>query len=165
MIKKLLLFSAFSLSVGTAMAQDPIYDLPSEQTKQRLRNKYLSNDTAQAIITLYSRRQLGGASWVLSGMLSALRLSISSTRTTSYGGYKVQETTNGNVGAAFLIALPIMAYGVGKEVHYSNKNLENVLTAYGAGQPLPHSLRRKLKRRFFTQPIIEYKTVKATPAP
>jgi hypothetical protein len=165
MIKKLLLLSALSLCAATAMAQDPMYDLPSQQLKQRLRNQYLHNDTAQAIITLYGRRQLGGASWVLSGMLSALRMSIGSNTTSNYGGYRVQETTSGNVGAAFLIATPIMAYGVGKELHYSNGNLEKVLTAYGAGQPLPHSLRRKLKHRFFTQPIIEYKTAKVTPAP
>lgn len=147
------------------MAQDPVYDLPSQQYKQKLRNKYLNNDTAQAIITLYNRRQLGGASWVLGGMLSAVRMSIGSSTTSNYGGYRVQETTSGNVGAAFLLATPIMAYGVGKELHYSNGNLEKILTAYGAGQPLPHSLRRKLKRRFFTQPIIEYKPVKVAPAP
>jgi hypothetical protein len=93
-------------------------------------------------------------------VLSAVRLSISTSRTTNYGGYAVQETNQGNVGAAFLIATPLFAYGLGKTLHYSNGNLDKVLSAYAAGQPLPHSLRRKLKPRFFTEPIIQYKDVK-----
>lgn len=151
------------MQAGTALAQAPINDLPAQQFKQRLRGQYLSNDTAQAIITLYSRRQAGGASWVVAGVLSAVRLSIgagSTGTTTSYGGYAPQQDNSTNVGAAFLLATPFLAYGVGKTLHYSNGNLEQVLAAYAAGQPLPRSLRRKLKPRFFSAPILEYKKVK-----
>lgn len=158
----------FCLLLSSAKAQDPVTDEPlaSQQLKQRLRGQYLHNDTAQAIITLYSRRQAGGVGWVIGAMLSAVRIgTASSGTTTNYGGYTAGNSdTSSNVGAAFLIATPLMAYGVGKVLHYSNGHLEHVLTTYAAGQPLPRSLRRKLKPRFFQQPIVKYKEVKTKPA-
>lgn len=167
MIKKLLLLLLFAFTLHPASAQNPVTDesLASQQLKQRLRGQFLHNDTAQAIITLYSRRQAGGVGWVIGAILSAVRIgTASSGTTTSYGGYSPGNSDgSSNVGAAFLIATPLMAYGVGKVLHYSNGHLEQVLTAYGAGQPLPRSLRRKLKPRFFQTPIVQYKSINATP--
>lgn len=127
--------------------------------KQRLRSQYLHNDTAQAIINLYGRRQAGGAGWMVAGALSAVRIATASNTTSSnYGGYAVQNE-GPNVGAVFLVASPILGYGLSKMLRFGNGRLERTLTAYAAGQPLPRSLRRKLKPRFFNQPIINYKAV------
>lgn len=167
-MQKPLLLGLLLLSAGAVRAQTPVpgEDLASQQFKQRLRGQYLHNDTAQAIITLYSRRQAGGVGWVIAALLSAVRVGTASTgTTTSYGGYAPTTSDNSsNVGAAFLIATPLMAYGVGKVLHYSNAHLNQVLTTYAAGQPLPRSLRRKLKPRFFQAPIINYKSVPVKPA-
>lgn len=162
MQKQLLLGSLLILSIGSAAAQNPMTDesLASQQFKQRLRGKYLTSDTAQAIINLYGRRQAGGVSWAVAALLSAVRIGTASNGSTNYGGYSTQTDNSSNMGAAFLLATPIAAYGVGKLVHYSNARLDRVLTAYAAGQPLPHSLRRKLKPRFFSTPIIKYTPVK-----
>lgn len=163
MQKQLLLAILLLLSIGSAAAQNPITDesLPSQQFKQRLQGQYLHNDTAQAIINLYGRRQAGGVSWTVAAILSAVRIGTASSSSPNYGGYTTTQTDNSNnVGVAFLAATPFMAYGVGKLVHYSNAKLERVLTAYAAGQPLPHSLRRKLKPRFFNVPIIKHTPVK-----
>lgn len=142
-------------------------DLKSQQLKQQLRSQYLHNDTAQAIITLYGRRQAGGVSWIVGGALSALRLAIGTSTTTPAGSPYYTTTTDNSgdrAGVALLVAAPIAAYGVGKLLHYSNAHLQQVLTTYAAGQPLPRSLRRKLKPRFFETPIVKYKEVKYKPA-
>lgn len=166
MQKQLLLAILLSLGIGSAAAQNPITDesLPSQQFKQRLRGQYLHSDTAQAIINLYGRRQAGGVSWAVAAVLSAVRIGTASSGSTNYGGYTTQPDNSNNMGVAFLAATPFMAYGVGKLVHYSNAKLARVLTAYAAGQPLPHALRRKLKPRFFNVPIIKYTPVKYKPA-
>lgn len=166
MTKLLLCLAFLTVLASPARAQTPVpgEDLASQQLKQRLRGTYLHNDTAQAIITLYSRRQAGGVGWMIGATLSAVRIgSASSGTTTNYGGYSAGNSDGSNVGVAFLAATPFMAYGVGKVLHYSNGHLEQVLTAYAAGQPLPHSLRRKLKPRFFQTPIMKYKSINATP--
>lgn len=162
MQKQLLCTLLLFLSIGSAAAQNPVTDesLSSQQFKQRLRGKYLTNDTAQAIINLYGRRQAGGVSWAVAAVLSAVRIGTASS-SNNYGGYAPQTDNSNNMGAAFLLATPIAAYGVGKLVHYSNAKLARVLTAYAAGQPLPHSLRRKLKPRFFNTPIVKYTPVKS----
>ena len=168
MLKQLLLAALLCLGFGPAWAQNPVTDesLASQQFKQRLRAQYLTNDTAQAIITLYGKRQAGGVGWVVAALLSATRLAVGATGTSNPSNspyYTPSSDTGGNAGAAFLVATPLVAYGVGKLMHYSNGNLNRVLTAYGAGQPLPHALRRKLKPRFFKAPIIQYKEVKYKP--
>ena len=154
----LLLFSLLMASTGPAFAQAQQESLQSATFKQRLRAQYLHNDTALAIINLYGKRQGGGASWIVAAALSATRLAIGSTTPQPTNSYVVQDNRV-NPAAAFLVASPIMAYGVAKLVHYSNSHLERILTDYAAGQPLPRSVRRKLKPRFFAQPIIEYKPV------
>lgn len=167
MLKRLLFFLLLlSTCSGAARAQAQGESLESQQFKQRLRSQYLQNDTAQAIINLYGRRQAGGVSWMIGALLSAVRIgTASSGGSSNYGGYGSSASDGGNnVGAAFLISTPLIAYGAGKLVHYSNAHLNQVLTAYGAGQPLPHSLRRKLKPRFFKQPIVKYKEIKVKPA-
>lgn len=170
MHKQLLCTALLCLLLRPVMAQNPITDesLASQQFKQRLRGKYLHNDTAQAIITLYSRRQAGGVSWMVASALSALRIGLgaSSTSNPSNSPYYTSSSsdTGSNVGVAFLVATPFTAYGLGKLLHYSNTHLEQVLTSYAAGQALPRSLRRKLKPRFFQQPIINYKEIKVKPA-
>ncbi|MGI4735368.1 MAG: hypothetical protein ACRYG7_09335 [Janthinobacterium lividum] len=169
MVKKLLLLLLFAFTLRPAAAQHPVTDesLASQQYKQRLRGQYLHNDTAQAIINLYGRRQGGGVGWMVAAGLSALRFSLgggSSTNLNTSPYYQPSSSDTGaNVGAAFLVATPIAAYGLGKLLHYSNAHLNEVLTAYAAGQPLPHSLRRKLKPRFFAEPIVKYKEVKVKP--
>jgi hypothetical protein len=145
MIKPLLLSALIGLFTGTTLAQTPT-NLPSETFKQRLRAQYLQNDTAQAIINLYSRRQGGGASWLTASALTGARAAAS------------------GAGSGMVGLVPFVAYGASKLVRFSNKNLEQTLTAYAAGQPLPRSTRRKLKRRFFNQPIIQYTPVQTTPA-
>lgn len=167
MLKRLLFFLLLSgACVGTAQAQAQGESLESQQFKQRLRSQYLQNDTAQAIINLYGRRQAGGVGWMVAAVLSAVRIgTASSTTTTNYGGYGSSASDGGNnMGVAFLAATPILAYGAGKLVHYSNGHLNQVLTDYAAGQPLPRALRRKLKPRFFAQPIVKYKEIKVKPA-
>lgn len=168
MVKKLLLFVLFAFALRPAAAQNPVTDesLASQQFKQRLRGQFLQNDTAQAIITLYGRRQAGGVSWMVASALSALRLSLGASGTSNPSNspyYTPSNDSGANVGAAFLVATPIAAYGLVKLLRYSNAHLNEVLTAYGAGKPLPHSLRRKLKHRFFAAPIVKYKEVNVKP--
>lgn len=157
----LLLLFILTLSGGALRAQE---SAGAKTFKQRLRGEYLHSDTAQAIINLYGTRQAGGASWILAAGLAALRIATASGGTgSSYGGTAVRDNGN-NGGLAFLLATPIVAYGAGKLVHYSNGRLQRVLTNYAAGQPLAPGLRRKLKPRFFAQPIIQYQPVNARPA-
>lgn len=159
MLKSLLLFLTAALLAGPALAQGD-EPLQSRQLKQRLRATYLHNDTAQALINLYGRRQAGGAGWILGAGLTALRVLTAPAATTNTPyGYTTQPDNSNRGAAAALVLLPITAYGVGKIVHYSNANLEKMLTAYAAGQPLPKATRRKLKPRFFAQPIVEYQSV------
>ena len=139
-----------------AQNQEP---LASATFKQRLRGQYLTNDTVQAIINLYSKRQLGGAEWILAAGLSAARIASSPDRTT-VNGTVVRESSN--AGAAFLFALPIAGYGAAKIAHYSNGHLERILTDYAGGRPLARSLRRKLKPRFF-ELSAEYKRLNVRP--
>ncbi|WP_324672739.1 hypothetical protein [Hymenobacter sp. GOD-10R] len=163
MIKALLIGGLLSMGVGTALGQTTSGNLKSETFKQHLRAQYLNNDTAQAIINLYSRRQAGGASWIFSSALVAARVATASNSTTVNNAYVVQDNSS-NGAAAALVLVPFAAYGLGKMLHYSNGNLEKTLTTYAAGHPLARSTRRKLKRRFFTQPIIQYKSVDYKPA-
>jgi len=168
MIKQLLLAALLALGLRPAAAQTPAPGEPlaSQQLKQHLRGQYLHSDTAQAIITLYSRRQAGGVSWMVGATLSALRLGLGSS-TSNPGNspyYTAGSDGSGNMGGAFLIATPLVGYGLAKLLHYSNAHLQAVLTNYAAGQPLPHALRRKLKPRFFRTPIVTYKPVKYKPA-
>lgn len=146
MSKPLLLGALLGLFASAAQAQTLTTNLPSETFKQRLRAQYLHNDTAQAIINLYSRRQGGGASWITASALTGARAAAS------------------GAGSGTVALVPFVAYGASKLVRFSNNNLEQTLTAYAAGQPLPRSTRRKLKRRFFAQPIIQYTPVQNTPA-
>lgn len=131
--------------------------------KQRLRGQYLSNDTAQAIINLYGRRQAGGAGWMAAGLLTAVRIATASSTQATGSPYVVQDNSS-NVGAIFVVTTPVLGYGLAKLLRFSNGRLERLLTAYAAGQPLPRSLRRKLKPRFFNQPIVNYKAVPVKPA-
>lgn len=160
-IKRLLtLLLLAGLGTGPALAQAQGETLESQQFKQRLRGQFLRNDTAQAIITLYSRRQAGGVGWIIGSLLSAVRIGTAGGGSSNYGGYAGPSDSGSNMGAALLVSVPLVAYGVGKLAHYSNAHLNQVLTAYGAGQPLPRSLRRKLKPRFFQEPIVKYQKVK-----
>ena len=150
-------------AVGFLRAQAPV-NLPSETFKQQLRSHFLHNDTAPAIINLYSKRQAGGVGWMVGGGLAGGRLATSGSRELTSGpGYAVYEEAPA-AGTVLLVTLPFLGYGLGKLLRYSNGNLGQILTAYRAGQGLPRSLRRKLKPRFFAQPIIEYTPVPVTPA-
>ncbi|MGI4833589.1 MAG: hypothetical protein ACRYFK_09035 [Janthinobacterium lividum] len=169
MLKPLLVL-LLSLTLRPAAAQNPVTDesLASQQLKQRLRGQYLHNDTAQAIITLYSRRQAGGVGWMVGATLSALRLGLGTSTTSNPGNssaYQAGSDGSGNLGGALLLATPLVGYGLAKLLHYSNMHLQTVLTNYAAGQPLPRALRRKLKPRFFAAPIVKYKAVTAKPLP
>lgn len=160
MLNRYLLLFLF-LTLGARPAQAQQQTLESATFKQRLRSQYLHNDTAQAIINLYSKRQVGGASWIFAAALTGARIAAAPDRTT-VNGVVVRESSN--AGAAFLFALPFAGYGAAKIAHYSNRHLDRILTDYGAGKPLPRALRRKLKPRFFAQPIIQYEKVKVRPA-
>jgi hypothetical protein len=150
---------AFTLSSGTLRAQE---SLESQTFKQRLRGQYLHNDTAQAIINLYGKRQAGGAGWIIASALTALRIATAGGSSTPTNGYVTRDTSNDGAVAA-LFALPFAAYGTGKILHYSNGKLDAALASYAAGKPLPRALKRKLKPRFFAQPIIKYQNVKVQP--
>lgn len=165
MAKLLLLIVLLTFWAGTTRAQTPAKGetLASQQLKQRLRRQYLANDTAQAIINLYSRRQAGGVEWMIAALLSAVRLGTASSGTTTTSYNTTATDGSGNLGGALLIATPIMAYGTAKLLRYSNGHLEQVLATYAAGRPLPHSLRRKLRRRFFAAPIVPYKVISPQP--
>jgi hypothetical protein len=163
MLKRLLFILLLFGSLKSAFGQVGGEAIKSQQFKQQLRGQYLHNDTAQAIITLYSRRQAGGVSWITAASISALRLAIGgSTSNPSTSPYYSSTATDSDsrAGVGLLAAAPFVAYGVGKLTHYSNAHLSQVLTAYGNGQPLPHALRRKLRPRFFQAPIVQYKEVK-----
>lgn len=162
MFKHLVLSAFFALSIGSAFAQTTQPGLESETFKQQLRGQYLKNDTAQAIINLYSRRQAGGATWIVSGALAAARLAVSGGTTTTVNGVVIDQQS-ANIGSIMLVTAPILGYGLSKMLRYSNTHLEQQLTTYAAGQPLPRNVRRKLKPRFFNQPIIKYKQVSAAP--
>ena len=150
-------------TVGSLRAQVPV-NLPSETFKQQLRNQFLHNDTAQAIINLYSKRQAGGVSWMVGGALAGARLATSGGRQIANGpGYNVYEEGPA-AGTVLLVTMPFLGYGLGKLLHYSNGNLAEIMQVYGAGQGLPRSLRRKLKPRFFDQPIINYTPIPVKPA-
>lgn len=161
MFNRYLLLFLLLLGAGSARAQQE--SLASATFKQRLRAEYLHNDTAQAIINLYGKRQAGGAGWIGGAVLSALRIATAGSQAPPPGYTYVNDNRN-NGAVAALIALPIAAYGVGKLLVYSNGHLQRILTDYAAGRPLSRSLRRKLKPRFFAQPIIEYQPVKVQPA-
>lgn len=155
----LLLFLLCTCGGGALRAQE---SLASQTFKQRLRGQYLQNDTAQAIINLYGKRQAGGAGWIVGAALAAVRIGTAGSSSSS-NGYVTRDTSNDGAVAA-LFALPFAAYGTGKILHYSNGHLEHLLTDYAAGKPLPRSLKRKLKPRFFQEPIIKYQDVKVQPA-
>ena len=69
----LLLLSLLMAGASSAHAQAQAESLQSASFKQRLRAQYLHNDTAQAIINLYGKRQGGGASWIVAAALSATK--------------------------------------------------------------------------------------------
>lgn len=156
-----LLFS-FVLCVALSSTAHAQQSMASETFKQRLRGQYLHNDTAQAVINLYSKRQMGGAGWVFASFLTAIRIA-SSPNSANLNGAVTTEPAP--VGAAFVVATPFLAYGVGKIIHYSNGRLKTILTDYAAGKPLARSVRRKLKPRFFAQPIVKYQRVPVQAAP
>lgn len=145
----------------SGLAQAPGSNLKSESFKQRLRTQYLYNDTAQAIITLYGRRQAGGAGWITGSALTLARLALQGGGSGQIAGSPVTQEDPG-MGPGLLVAVPFMGYGASKLVRFSNQKLEQTLTAYASGQLSP-ATRRKLKRRFFTAPIIEYKPVPVQP--
>lgn len=168
MLKSLLYTALLCLPLFAARAQNPVTDesLESQQFKQRLRSKYLHNDTAQAIITLYSTRQAGGVGWIVGSITSGLTTAlVNRTSVDSSPYYKpAQPSTGERLGVAALVVTPLVGYGTAKLIHYSNAHLEQVLAAYAAGQPLSSTLRRRLKPRFFAQPIVQYKDVPVKPA-
>ncbi|GAA4009614.1 hypothetical protein GCM10022408_22160 [Hymenobacter fastidiosus] len=162
MTLRLVLAALLLTGANVAPAQTP-GSLPSETFKQHLRARYARSDTAQALITLYAHRQVGGVSWLAGGTLAALRLATSGGRTVASGpGYSVREEAPG-LGIALLAASPFLAYGLLKLYRYSNAHLAQVLTDYAAGKPLTRGMQRKAGRLLDT-PIINYQPVNAAPA-
>ncbi|MGI4874263.1 MAG: hypothetical protein ACRYFX_24150 [Janthinobacterium lividum] len=149
MCKQLLLALLLSLALRPAAAQHMIVgeSRVSQEFKQHLREQYASNDTAQAIINLYCQRQSRASIWILGATTGSL------TSVYFNGTLRDAEHNPPGVGTRIAIAalavLPVASYGVAELRRYSNAHLNQVLTAYATGQPLPRSLRRKLKRRFF----------------
>ena len=158
-MRTILLLVSLLLLLGLARTGNA--QTTSESTKQRLRSQYLQNDTAQAIINLYSRRQAGGFGWIIGSSLGALRVATASPAPNN--NPYLQSDNSTNVAAAFTVLVPFVGYGTSKLVRFSNGHLEKVLAAYAAGQPLPRSLRRKLKPKLFKEPIVKYKPVKVEP--
>lgn len=149
------------LVTSAARAQE---SAASQTFKQRLRGQYLQNDTAQAIINLYSTRQGGGAGWIGAAVLAAVRIGTASNSSSPAGGGYVVRDERNDGAALLLVTAPIVGYGAAKIARYSNGKLERTLANYAAGKPLAPSLRRRLKPRFFKQPIIKYQPVNAQPA-
>ena len=156
------LWVALVLTAATsARAQAPLHQADAT-FKQKMRSQYLRNDTAQAIINLYSKRQAGGAGWMVASLLTGTRLMLNGGSSTTVNGVVIDQQ-GPNVGGIALAVAPVLGYGLSKTLRYSNPHLEQQLSAYAAGQPLPRNLRRKLKPRFFNAPIIQYTPVSATP--
>ena len=95
-----------------------------ESTKQRLRSQYLQNDTAQAIINLYSRRQAGGAGWIGGGILAVTRAALAGGGSDNNSFPPRQDP---GVAPYFIAASPFVAYGTSKLVRFSNGSLEKTL--------------------------------------
>ncbi len=149
---------ALGALVLPARAQRDAYETrESSSLKMRLREQYRGNDTAQALISLYGRRQGGGATYIIGGVAGAVR---GATATTT--GY---HQTDGGGGVLLLTLLPFVGLGINKLVRFSNNRLESNLALYAAGEPLPYWLKRRLRRRDFQREIIKYTPVAPTPAP
>ncbi len=77
----------------------------------------------------------------------------------------IDEGADGSAIAGGIgIILLIDGYGLSKILRFSAAKQEALIADVRAGRPLPAAVRRRLKPRFFTQPIIQYKQVKAKPA-
>lgn len=128
-----------------------------------------AEDTIQAITMLYSRRRMGGASWIFGGTLAGIRVltaaSQEKTVSGSYGTVVVDEGADGGAIAGGIgMILLIDGYGLSKILRFSAAKQAALIADVRAGRPLPATVRRRLKPRFFTQPIIQYKQVKVKPA-
>ncbi|MBC7448077.1 MAG: hypothetical protein H7330_08465 [Hymenobacteraceae bacterium] len=142
-----------------ARAQRDAYESrESSSVKMRLREQYRHNDTAQALISLYGRRQGSGAIYIVGGVAGAAR-GATATPTTGY------HQTDGGGGVLLLTMLPFVGLGINKLVRFNNNRLESNLALYAAGEPLPHWLKRRLRRRDFQREIIKYTPVAPPSAP
>lgn len=130
--------------------------------KQQLLARYGQRDTARAVINLFARRQGGGAVWLVSTGIAMARIATTPTSQTTFNGVVTEEEYS--AAPALLVGTIFGGYGASKLIRFSNSRLEQTLQSYDEGKGLPKWVSRRLKRRFFTSPIIEYKDVKAKPA-
>lgn len=105
--------------------------MPTEAT-----SSYDGTDTVAAVRNLYARRRTGGWRYIniLSGatILPAVALLLLDSNPAGLG---VVGTSIG--------------VGIGKLVRFSSKKEEAVVNAYQQGQPLPHSIRKRLRKKHF----------------
>ncbi|GAA4371796.1 hypothetical protein GCM10023186_00660 [Hymenobacter koreensis] len=115
--------------------------------------RYGQKDTAVAIINLFAKRQGGGAAWLVTSGIATVRGYAASrgANQRSINGVVVDES-DANPAPVFIIGGLAAGYGVSKLVRFSNGRLEETLTSYAAGKPLPTWVRRRLKPKFFQAP-------------
>lgn len=128
-----------------------------------------AEDTVHALTTLYSRRRVGGASWITGGTLGGLRALTAAgqqkTVSTSYGTYMVNDgASGGGIAVGIGLILLVDGYGLSKVMRFSAAKQVALIADVRAGKPLPPNVRRRLKPRFFRQVLVPYKSVSYQPA-
>ncbi|UOR04166.1 hypothetical protein MUN82_14575 [Hymenobacter aerilatus] len=124
-----------------------------------------AEDTVHALTTLYSRRRVGGISWITGSTLGGIRvLTAASQKKTvsgSYGTAVVNDgASTGGIAAGIGIMLLFDAYGASKLARFSAAKQAALIADVRAGKPLPANVRHRLKPRFFKQVLVPYKAVK-----
>ncbi|QNE38195.1 hypothetical protein F1C16_00800 [Hymenobacter sp. NBH84] len=127
-----------------------------------------AEDTVHALTTLYSRRRVGGISWIAGSTLGGVRvLTAASQKKTvsgSYGTAVVDEGASaGGIAAGLGVMLLFDAYGASKLARFSAAKQAALIADVRAGKPLPANVRHRLKPRFFKQVVVPYKAVKYKP--
>ncbi|TGE14848.1 hypothetical protein [Hymenobacter elongatus] len=125
-----LLFLAFS---RRSAAQDA-HAKPLPATREASSTS-VAPDTAQAIKALFTRRRAGGWGYVRLNSYSILPAIALFVLDTNPIGLALSGTAAG--------------VGIGKLVRFSAKKEATLLDAYQRGQPLPASVRRRLKSKYF----------------
>ena len=169
--KQLLLAGLLLSASATTYAQRPAAaDSLARSLAVATLSTAAAEDTVQALNLLYARRRMGGISWMLGGTLGGVRTltaaSQPTTINTSYGPMTIDDGASaGGLLAGAGVMLLVDGYGLSKLVRFSRGKQMALTAAVRAGQPLPPDVRRRLKSRFFTQPIVPYKAVTYKSAP
>jgi hypothetical protein len=122
--------------------------------KHVLYARYIGDDTAKAVVHLFSRRRVGGILWSVFGgyyLLSAITTPSTTTRTSYVGGYKTTQTVDnsGSKVVSGVIGVAFGAIGLGKLTRFSHQRLYEVMLAHEQNQPYPPEVLWKLRQKDF----------------